>query len=130
MARLKVLGPNYQKKQAHRRAAHRQKLLVHQYKLGRGLTLTVPRPFDDGGSTIKGLVLRFRHHDSENFPGAWRHVGSFATKDWPLQLDVTNELLTSREDSHNHSYEFSVAPYNRLVCCSLVRSYGALRDEQ
>ena len=83
--------------------------------LGRGLTLTVPRPFDDGGSTIKGLVLRFRHHDSENFPGAWRHVGSFATKDWPLQLDVTNELLTSREDSsHNHSYEFSVAPYNRL----------------
>ena len=83
--------------------------------MGRGLTLTVPRPFDDGGSAIKGLVLRFRHHDSENFPGAWRHVGSFATKDWPLQLDVTNELLTSREDSsHNHSYEFSVAPYNRL----------------
>ena len=83
--------------------------------LGRGLTLNIPRPFDDGGSAIKGLVLRFRHHDSENFPGAWRHVGSFATKDWPLQLDVTNELLTSREDSsHNHSYEFSVAPYNRL----------------
>ena len=39
-ARLKVPGPNHRKKQAHRRAAHCQKLLVHpEYKLWDGASL-------------------------------------------------------------------------------------------